>query len=137
MAPSTPEERRHIFGAVQKAGRPLYDSIEDGPLKWIVGDLLEGNCRWAVDNPGTIGEGTLLRVGFTDNQRKWIAQMQAIVARAARADQLEKLMREVHGALYYGIEWKYQGQDGLKDAYHKIDGALGDAAPSEGVDDGN
>jgi hypothetical protein len=122
------EERRMVFGAVREAGQPLYNSIDDGPLKWIVGDLLEGNCRWAVDHPGTIGEETLRKVGFTDNQLKWIPQVQQLISDAKRAGELEDALRKIlEGSRCWG--WDFN-----PDELEKIaSDALGEpAAPGGG-----
>ena len=68
-------ERLEIRKRIQEAGEKLYESIEDEDLKWLVGEIMCLNEYWVMENPDTYGAELILSQGFTDNQKKWITNL--------------------------------------------------------------
>lgn len=71
-------DRKAMIKVAKRKAEELYDIIPDGPLKWIVGDLIELNIvKWIETQfyDDTIGQGEILQFGFTRNQLKWINEL--------------------------------------------------------------
>ena len=70
--------RIEIRKQIQSAGNGLYDDIPDGPLKWIVGEIMNLNEDYVINHsePGlSNGAYDILDNGFTLNQLQWITEL--------------------------------------------------------------
>jgi len=75
MKPEPLTKRLEIRKKIQEAGKKLYESIEDEDLKWLTGEIMALNEDYVLTQPDTQGAHIILEQGFTDNQLKWIKNL--------------------------------------------------------------
>jgi len=68
-------DRLEIRKQIQDVADELYESIPNGPLKYIVGDIMANNEEYVLNNFDTVGTEYILHQGFTVNQLKWITEL--------------------------------------------------------------
>ena len=71
-------ERIYIRKQIHASGNKLYDDIPQGPLKWIVGEIMNLNEEYVL-NHSNIGMNNaaydIMHTGFTINQLQWITEL--------------------------------------------------------------
>jgi len=75
MNPEPLTKRLEIRKKIQKVGEKLYESVEDTDLKWLTGEIMALNEDYVLTHPDTQGTQIILEQGFTDNQKKWITNL--------------------------------------------------------------
>jgi hypothetical protein len=71
-------DRIEIRKQIQSAGDGLYEDIPQGPLKWIVGEIINLNEEYVLNHSEpemTKGAYDILNNGFTLNQLQWIIEL--------------------------------------------------------------
>jgi len=94
LKPEPLTKKLEIRKRIQEAGEKLYESIEDEDLKWLVGEIMCLNEYWVMENPDTYGAELILSQGFTDNQKKWITNLNKKLKKAKKVQQLLKEIDE-------------------------------------------
>jgi|GEM_PF-6957261 len=72
------QERNRMGLQARENGEKILSELPE-PLNWIYGELLEANIERWINNPAmddTIGQESVLKYGFTENQMKWLDEIQ-------------------------------------------------------------
>ena len=57
-------------------------------MKWLVGEIMSLNEDWVMANPDAFGVEIILKQGFTDNQKKWITNLNEKLKKLKEIQQL-------------------------------------------------
>ena len=75
--------RLEIRKTIQASGNDFYNSLPEGPLQQLAGEIMGRNEEYVLNHSGventTVGALSILRDGFTTNQKNWLRDLKKIV----------------------------------------------------------
>jgi len=74
--------RIEVRKTIQASGNDFYESLPEGPLQHLAGDIMGHNEEYVLNHSGyeeTVGTLSILRDGFTTNQKNWLRDLKTIV----------------------------------------------------------
>lgn len=68
-----------LRAAIQMAGKPFRDSLQNKTAKYVAGEFMELNIEYVQNRQGdneTIGAESILKTGFTANQKQFLEDIE-------------------------------------------------------------
>ena len=78
---------------IQASGNDFYESLPEGPLQHLAGDIMGLNEEYVLNHQGydntTVGTLSILKTGFTTNQKNWLTDLKKIVEASQIVERLK------------------------------------------------